>query len=112
MGGFYPPTLLLESLAQAGGWAAEKAFDRGEDPPLRAVLVAVRRARLRPVRPGQLLELTCRLVSTLGEAASVEAEAQTDGRWVAKAALTYSLRRITDEAVHRQRRRLYELWAR
>lgn len=106
----YPGTLIVEALAQLGGFLVESSLPASMR---RAVLGQIEQARFyRPARPGDRLELTCRLSSLLEAGAQVEAEARVEGERSATARLTYALREVESERVHQQRRELYALWTR
>jgi acyl dehydratase len=65
-----------------------------------------------PVWAGDSLDLRVRLAQRLDAAARVDAEAWVGGEKVAQAQLTFMLRVLDSEAVHAQRRALYQLWTR
>ena len=65
-----------------------------------------------PAGPGDTLEVTVTLDSTLAGAAQVAADVRVGPRRVARATLTFVLRSIDSERVHEQRRALYRLWTR
>jgi 3-hydroxyacyl-[acyl-carrier-protein] dehydratase len=108
-----PGTLILEAMAQLGGFLAESTAPKGEDPPRRAVLTQVDRAKFHaPCCPGDRLDLECRLVSALEGAARVEGNARMGNTQAASAEMTFVLRKIDSEEVQRQRRELYRIWTR
>ena len=105
----FPGTLMVEALAQLGGFLVESSCPA--EPQPRAVLAQIDRAKFyQPVRPGDQLELRCKLLSTLEGAAQVEGQAFVGSTRVARATLTFVLRQVTSEKVHEQRRQLYHLW--
>jgi 3-hydroxyacyl-[acyl-carrier-protein] dehydratase len=107
----YPGTLVVEALAQLGGFLVECSSREGPGDPRRAVLAQIDKAKFHhPCRPGDQIELGCALVSTLEGAARVEGEARVQGELAAHATLTYRLVKVESEEVHRQRRTLYRLW--
>jgi 3-hydroxyacyl-[acyl-carrier-protein] dehydratase len=109
----YPGTLIVEALAQIGGFLVECSAREGPADPRRAVLGQIQKAKFhQPCRPGDRVELHCRLLSQLEGAAQVEGEASVEGRRAAEAVLTFRLVNVESEAVHRQRRNLYRLWTR
>ena len=82
-------------------------------PLLRALLVQVDQAKFyEPAGPGDSLEVTVTLDSSLAGAAQVAAEVRVGERRIARATLTFVLRSIDSERVHEQRRTLYRLWTR
>ena len=107
----FPGTLIVEALAQLGGFLVECTVNRGDAAPQRAVLAQIEKARFhRPCRPGDQLVLDCRLGSCIGSAAQVQAEASIGGEKAATALLTFALRSDAPPLVHEQRRRLYQTW--
>jgi 3-hydroxyacyl-[acyl-carrier-protein] dehydratase len=109
----YPGTLIVEALAQVGGFLVECSTRHGAADLRRAVLAQIDKAKFhQPCRPGDQIELGCSLVSTLEGAARVEGEARVRGGLAAAATLTFRLVEVASEAVHAQRRQLYRLWTR
>ncbi|HZS68316.1 MAG TPA: 3-hydroxyacyl-ACP dehydratase FabZ family protein [Burkholderiales bacterium] len=107
----YPGTLIVEALAQVGGFLVECSMRHGAADLRRAVLAQIDKAKFhQPCRPGDQIELGCSLVSTLEGAARVEGEARVRGGLAAAATLTFRLVEVASEAVHAQRRQLYRLW--
>jgi 3-hydroxyacyl-[acyl-carrier-protein] dehydratase len=108
-----PGALVLEAAAQLGGFLAEMSVNKPGAPLLRALLVQVDQAKFyEPAGPGDSLEVTVTLDSTLAGAAQVAAEVRVGERRIARATLTFVLRSIDSERVHEQRRTLYRLWTR
>ena len=107
-----PGALLIESMAQLGGLLVEASFDEGgEEPPRRALLVQVRRARFHGMAgPGDRLELEVELESRLAASAQVVATVTREGEKLASARLQFSLMRVESPRVHAQRRQLYAMW--
>jgi 3-hydroxyacyl-[acyl-carrier-protein] dehydratase len=104
-----PGTLIVEALAQLGGYLVEES-NPGQG---RAVLAQIEQARFHlPVGPGDRLDLSCGLLSQLEGAAQVEGEARLEGQKAATARLTFVLRKVESEKVHRQRDDLYRIWRR
>lgn len=109
----FPGTLIIEALAQLGGFLAEATCNAGEGEARRAVLAQVDKAKFhRPCVPGDQIELRCRLVSRLEGAVELEGEALVKGRKAAQAMLIFRLLRVDSEKVHTHRRDLYRLWTR
>jgi 3-hydroxyacyl-[acyl-carrier-protein] dehydratase len=107
----YPGTLIVEALAQLGGFLVECSVREGAADRCRALLGQIDKAKFhQPCRPGDQVELRCRLLSVLGGAAQVEGEASVQGARAAQATLTFRLVQVASEQVHRQRRHLYRLW--
>lgn len=109
----YPGTMIVEALAQLGGFLLEFSVREGASDPRRAVLGQIEKAKFHhPCRPGDQIELRCTLLSQLEGAAQVEGEALVKGRRAAQATLTFRMIKVDSEEVHRQRRKLYRLWTR
>ncbi len=109
-----PGALLVEAMAQLAGFLLEvthnAAAERGASV-VRALLVQIGNAKFaRPAEPGDRIEITTRIRSTLDTASQVDAEAHVDGQRIARAQLTFMMKAIESERVHEQRRYLYKLW--
>ncbi|MDR2605728.1 MAG: 3-hydroxyacyl-ACP dehydratase FabZ [Oscillospiraceae bacterium] len=84
-----PGVLILEALAQTGGIAL--MTDSASSGKL-AVLGGVKNARfLKPVTPGDVLELECHILRRLGAIGTAAGEAKVNGETVCKAELTFAL---------------------
>jgi 3-hydroxyacyl-[acyl-carrier-protein] dehydratase len=84
--GYFPPLLLVESMAQLGGVAAGQR--RGEG----GVLAALGRVELpRAVHAGTRFSVYSRVVKVFGRLVQVEGEVRDAGRIVARATLTLGL---------------------
>ncbi|MFZ5892510.1 MAG: 3-hydroxyacyl-ACP dehydratase FabZ family protein [Myxococcota bacterium] len=105
-----PGALLIEGMAQLAGFVLEI----GKPPPvMRAVLAQIEKAKFHsPAGPGDQIALQVFVAHSLEAAAQVDAEAHVGDRCIARARLTFMLRRIEAERVHTQRERLYALWTR
>jgi 3-hydroxyacyl-[acyl-carrier-protein] dehydratase len=106
----FPGTLVVEALAQLAGFLIE-----GGDPDAaeRAVLAQIEKAKFHsPAGPGDQLLLRAQVAQRLEAAAQVEAEASVGERCVARARLTFLLRRVESERLREQRRQLYAVWTR
>lgn len=134
----FPGTLLIEALAQLGGFLAEatcnmgaaaaggifgtgaaegagatESVGEGGGEVRRAVLAQVDKAKFhRPCVPGDQIELRCRMVSRLEGAVELEGEALVKGQRVAQAMLIFRLLRVDSEKVQAHRRELYRFWTR
>ena len=107
----YPGTLVIEALAQLGGFLVECTFNASQDNLRRAVLAQVEKAKFyEPVTPGDQLLMRCEVISTLEGAAHIKAEARVQEKKAVTAMLTYVLWSIDSERVHEQRRSLYKQW--
>lgn len=107
----YPGTLIVEALAQLGGFLVECSVRSGVADLRRAMLGQIEKAKFhRPCRPGDQVELRCKLLSTLEGAAQVEGEALVRGERAAGATLTFRLVSVESARVHQQRAELYRQW--
>jgi 3-hydroxymyristoyl/3-hydroxydecanoyl-(acyl carrier protein) dehydratase len=108
-----PGALLVEAMAQLGGFLIEITRNADDAPLVRALLVQIKSAKFsKPAEPGDQIELRVRLGSALDAAAQIDAEAWVGSTRIARAELTFMLRAIDSERVHEQRRNLYRLWTR
>ncbi len=109
-----PGVLILEGAAQLAGFLLETGADPLPDGTVpRALLVQIEKAKFRAgVGPGDQLEIRVEVTSRLAGAAQVRAAIDCAGRQVARADLTFALKRIDYPEIHEQRRRLYRLWTR
>ena len=106
-----PGALVIEAMAQLGGFLLEMTLNRSGEPIRRALLVQIQNAKFHEMaKPGDRLDITVRLDSTLSGAAQVEADARVGDERIARAMLTFVLREIASERVHDQRRYIYKLW--
>jgi 3-hydroxyacyl-[acyl-carrier-protein] dehydratase len=108
-----PGALIVESAAQLAGFLVEMTINKPGATLLRAVLTQIDRAKFHgPAGPGDCLELTAAVEALRETAARVTTDVRAAGRRIARADLTFALRRVDSERVHEQRRSLYRLWTR
>jgi 3-hydroxymyristoyl/3-hydroxydecanoyl-(acyl carrier protein) dehydratase len=108
-----PGALLVEAMAQLAGFLVEVSENGPDKPLVRALLGQIKSAKFsKPAEPGDAIELEVRLARGLDAASQVHAEARVGGQRIARAELTFLLRRIESDRVHEQRRYLYRLWTR
>ena len=82
-----PGVLIIEALAQVGAVAILT-----EEPGKLALFGGIKNARFKyQVRPGDVLELSCRLTARKGPVGFGTAEARVDGKLACKAELTFAL---------------------
>jgi len=62
------------------------------------------------VGPGELVEISVEMGSTIGDATRVDAEVLHGAARAARLTLTFVLKEIPSARVHEQRRRIYRLW--
>lgn len=106
-----PGALLVEAMAQLGGFLLEVTHNADDKPLLRALLVQIEKARFsQPAEPGDQIEILAKLGTALDTAAQVDCEATVRGQRIARAQLTFMLKAIDSDRVHEQRRYLYRLW--
>lgn len=109
----FPGTLTVEALAQLGGFLVEATFNTDDSHLRRAMLAQIEKAKFyEGVTPGDQLVLTCRLISSLHNAAQVQGEAFVNDQITARATLIYTLREVDSEKVHEHRRSVYQIWTR
>lgn len=107
-----PGALILEAAAQLAGFLLEMTVNRPGELR-RALLVQVELAKFHDTAgPGDQLELLVKISSLRDGAGQVTAEAGVGPKRIARAGLTFVLKAIDSERVHRQRRYLYQLWTR
>ena len=108
-----PGTLIVEAVAQLAGYLLEVTYHRPPELPRRAVLCQIENARFdEPAGPGECLDITCKITSTLDSAARISGEVHSGERRIARVGLTFLMKAIDSERVHEQRRSLYRLWTR
>lgn len=91
-----PGVLIIEALAQVGAVAI---LTEEENKGKLALFGGVKNARFkRQVRPGDVLELECRLTARKGPVGFGTAEARVEGRLACKAELTFALTGRTDSS--------------
>jgi 3-hydroxymyristoyl/3-hydroxydecanoyl-(acyl carrier protein) dehydratase len=106
-----PGALIVEAMAQLGGFVIEMSFNEPGRPIRRALLVQIYNAKFHDfAAPGDQLDIEARLESELQGAAQIEAEAHAGGKRIARATLTFVLKEVASERVHEQRRYIYKLW--
>lgn len=109
----FPGTLVVESMAQLCGFLFEYSVNLDPADVKRAILIQIEKAKFhKPIMAGDSLRIEGRFLSRLADSAQFEAVATVDGEKAARATLTFTLRRVDSENVHRQRRDLYSLWTR
>lgn len=109
----YPGSLMVESMAQLGGFLVEVSRNKSENDLRRAILVQIEKAKFHQAcSPGDQIQIECFISSTLEEAAAVEGVATVNSKVVATANLQFSLRKIDIKRIHDERQRLYQLWTR
>lgn len=91
-----PGVLIIEALAQVGAVAI--LTEEGSEGKL-ALFGGIKNARFkRQVRPGDMLELTCKLTARKGPVGYGTAEARVEGKLACKAELTFALTDRPDPA--------------
>ena len=87
-----PGVLVLESLAQLGGRLVEASVKAATGQRVLPVLAKVEQAKfIRPVRPGERLDLAVDLEALGSDAARVKGVARVDGRKAATADIMYAM---------------------
>src|SRR5947208_979212 len=91
----FPGALILEAASQLAGFLLEVTFNKEGQPLHRAILAQVELAKFHDFAgPGDQLDLTITLTAFRETTAQVAAEAHVGDRRIARAALTFFLRRI------------------
>lgn len=107
----FPGTLIVEAMAQLGGFLCECTYHARNPDTRRAVLMQVRNAKFHhPSRPGDRLDLVARLENELDTACRIAATASVDGKTVSEASLTFRLVGIDAPGLHAHRQALYRQW--
>jgi 3-hydroxyacyl-[acyl-carrier-protein] dehydratase len=89
-----PGVLIIEALAQTGGIALLMREGEGK----LAVLAGVKNARfIKPVTPGEVLELECRILRRIGAMGFAAGEARVGGEAVCTAEITFALTKEEQE---------------
>jgi 3-hydroxyacyl-[acyl-carrier-protein] dehydratase len=92
-----PGVLVLESLAQLGGRLVEATVREGTGRRVLPMLAKLDHAKLvRPVRPGDRLDLSVELGALSDPAARVSATASVGGRRVASAEIMYAILDVSE----------------
>jgi 3-hydroxyacyl-[acyl-carrier-protein] dehydratase len=98
-GGYFPPLLLVEAMAQLGGIAAGQAGGGS------GVLAALRAVKLpSAVGPGARLTVRCRVTKVFGRLVQVEGEVKESGDVIACAKLTLAVEGNIKSVSRRERR--------
>jgi len=109
----FPGALLVEAAAQLAGFLLEVSENRQGEPPRRALLVQIDRAKFyQPAQPGDAIDLFAELGQSLDTAAKISVGADVRGEKVMRGGLTFMLKAIESQRLQEQRRYLYELWTR
>ena len=108
-----PGALILEASAQLAGFLLEMTLNKEGKPPRRALLVQIQSAKFHEAAgPGDRLDISVKLESNLDSAAQITTEVFVEEKRIVRAKMTFMMRRIDSERVHKQRRYLYQLWTR
>lgn len=106
-----PGALMLESLAQLSGVLLEKSVKEVHKLDLQAVLSVVERAKFRLlVRPGDVLQLSSKVVQLREEGGRVQATARVGEKVAVSAELLFAFFTLEDDEVRREQARLVEYW--
>jgi 3-hydroxyacyl-[acyl-carrier-protein] dehydratase len=109
----FPGTLLVEALAQLGGFLIEASLNTIGQKPQRAVLCQIDKAQFHePVWPGDSLGLECQWETHIASAVRLSGKIQREGKVIVKAGLTFTLKEVDSEQLHQNRRELYRIWTR
>jgi 3-hydroxyacyl-[acyl-carrier-protein] dehydratase len=109
----FPGSLILESLAQAGGALFELTNEREGGSDHRCLLTSVKNLSFRrAVVPGDRLHLRAEIMKRHRSAGAVRVRAEVDGVLAAEGELTFAFQPIASPALDRARAELYALWLR
>ena len=101
-----PAALILEAASQLGGFLLEMTVNSAdvEAPPRRALLSQVDRAKFHALSgPGDQLDITVKYLQAMEVAARLRADVHVGDLRVARAELTFALKTIDIESIHRSR---------
>ena len=110
-----PGALIVEAASQLAGFLLECTFNgnREAQGDLRALLMQIDQAKFYEASgPGDQLDIQVQIEARLEVAAKVKANVFVGDKRIARANLTFVVKRIDSERVHEQRRYLYRLWTR
>jgi 3-hydroxymyristoyl/3-hydroxydecanoyl-(acyl carrier protein) dehydratase len=100
-----PGALQLEGLAQLGGTLLEATLRERGQGHLSALLTMIDRAKFRtPVRPGDRLELECRVLHVNDDGGRVQATGRVEGKVVTEAEITFAFVAVNNERLLKSRR--------
>lgn len=109
----YPGSLLVESIAQLGGFLIEVSRNKSENDLRRALLVQIEKAKFHHMCvPGDQITIECRITSSLEEAAKIDGIATVNSKIMATVSLIFSLQKIDEIKIHEDRQRVYKIWTR
>ncbi len=109
----FPGALVVEAVAQLGGFLIEVSVNQEGEPVRRAVLVQIRDAKFsRPAEPGDRMDIRVRLGASLATAAQIDGEVYVEDARIARMSLTFMTREVDSARVNEQRTSLYRLWTR
>ncbi len=105
-----PGALIIEGMAQLCGFLVEMTFNKPGNIR-RALLAQVDQAKFyNPVEPGDSMIMTSTLLEMMDDAAKLQVVAMVGDKKAASAKLTFVLKEIDSEKIHKQRKYLYKLW--
>jgi 3-hydroxyacyl-[acyl-carrier-protein] dehydratase len=108
----FPGALIIEAMAQLGGFLLEMSLNTPGNIR-RALLGQVDQVKFhRFAEPGDQLQIRAELGPALEDAAKVHCRVDCREERVAEGTLTFIMKEIEIEAIHRQRRQYYRIWTR
>ena len=108
----FPGALIIEAMAQLSGFLLEMTMNK-PGKVRRALLGQVDRAKFHNMaEPGDQLIITVRIDHQMEDAAQVKCSAAVSGEKVSSALLTFVMKHLDSERIHRQRRYFYNIWTR
>ena len=109
-----PGALIMEGVAQLGGWLLETIFNRDEKNLYRSLFIQADKIKFHAKSgPGDVLEYSVHVKQLLDEAGKIEFQAHSklSGEKKASGILTFHMADAKDEkAINEQRIYLYKIW--
>lgn len=106
-----PGSMILEGLAQLGGYLLAKTAMPETPWKHKALLSMVEKAKfLVPVQPGALMKLDCTLVAMNETGAKVDGVASVGDAKVATARMLFSFHTIENDLLEANRREIFAIW--
>lgn len=106
----FPGALIVEAMAQLGGFLLEMSVNcKGNIR--RALLAQIDQAKFHDTaEPGDQLIINAVISSQMDDAAKINVKVKRGEDKIATATLTFVLKEIDSERIHKQRRYFYRLW--
>lgn len=106
-----PGVLMVEGMAQLAGLLLEATLREKYDRDAKAVLTVLERTKFRePVRPGDSLAYSVKVLSVNTAGGKATAQASSGGRVVATTGMVFAFKYIDDPMLEAKRAALMKLW--